>query len=125
MILFDFDFTVFLALTLLIFSIYYYFICQKKYVLQDSDVFFSCLILLNGGILLFQGWRLDPLLLFTQIISTIMIISFANENISLRNQIKKISDKKLNNKNIESNFYKFKNQEIRKKNFKYKIKIPK
>nr|YP_009340890.1 hypothetical chloroplast RF66 [Palmophyllum crassum]BAW34837.1 hypothetical chloroplast RF66 [Palmophyllum crassum] len=125
MILFDFDFTVFLALTLLIFSIYYYFICQKKYVLQDSDVFFSCLILLNGGILLFQGWRLDPLLLFTQIISTIMIISFANENISLRNQIKKISDNKLNNNNTQSDFYKSKNQEIRKKNFKYKIKIPK
>ena len=66
------------------FSIYYYFECQKKNVIQDSDILVSSLILLNGSILLFQGWRLDPLLLLTQIVSTFLIIWFAIENIKFK-----------------------------------------
>lgn len=87
MILFDLDFTALLALTLLTFSVFYYLNCQNKLVIKDSDVLFSSLILLNGGILLFQGWRLDPLLLFTEIVSTLLIIWFAIENINLRDQL--------------------------------------
>lgn len=110
MILFDLDFTSLLALTLLIFSVFYYLSCQTKLVIKDSDVLFSSLILLNGGILLFQGWRLDPLLLFTEIVSTLLIIWFAIENINLRDRLSsfqvQINNKKKENKkiNIEKSY---------------------
>ena len=87
MLLLNFEFTVFLAIILLSFSLYYYFECQKKNVIQDSDILVSSLILLNGSILLFQGWRLDPLLLLTQIVSTFLIIWFAIENIKFKSSL--------------------------------------
>ena len=100
MLLLNFEFTVFLALILLSFSIYYYFECQKKNVIQDSDILVSSLILLNGSILLFQGWRLDPLLLLTQIVSTFLVIWFAIENIRFKVVL---SSKKANIRSYSKN----------------------
>lgn len=34
---------------------------------KDADVVYSSIGVLVGGILIFQGWRLDPLLLFGQV----------------------------------------------------------
>jgi hypothetical protein len=36
---------------------------------RDYDIFFSSIAMLCGGILCFQGWRLDPLLLFGEMLT--------------------------------------------------------
>jgi len=51
---------------------------------RDHDIFFAAVGLLCGGILLFQGWRLDPILAFGQFLLTGTSIFFAAESISLR-----------------------------------------
>ena len=38
----------------------------KPALARDYDVFFAAIGLLCGGILFFQGWRLDPILQFSQ-----------------------------------------------------------
>ena len=52
---------------------------------KDEDVFFSSVSLLCGGILIFQGWRLDPILLFSQILMSGTAVYFAAENVRMRN----------------------------------------
>lgn len=52
---------------------------------QYYDFFFSSIGLLCGGILFFQGWRLDPILLLSQILLSGTTIFFIVENIYLRN----------------------------------------
>jgi hypothetical protein len=51
---------------------------------RDYDIFFSAVGLLCGLILLFQGWRLDPILQFGQLLLTGSTIFFAVETIRLR-----------------------------------------
>lgn len=51
---------------------------------RDHDIFFAAVGLLCGGILFFQGWRLDPILLFGQILLTSTSVFFAAESIRLR-----------------------------------------
>jgi hypothetical protein len=51
---------------------------------RDRDIFFSAVGLLCGGILLTQGWRLDPILQFGQFLLTGSTIFFAYEAIRLR-----------------------------------------
>lgn len=51
---------------------------------RDQDIFFAAVGLLCGGILLFQGWRLDPILQFGQFLLTGSAIFFAFETIRLR-----------------------------------------
>jgi hypothetical protein len=51
---------------------------------RDHDIFFAAIGLLCGFILLFQGWRLDPILLFGQFILAGSAIFFAVESIRLR-----------------------------------------
>jgi len=51
---------------------------------RDHDIFFAAVGLLCGGILFFQGWRLDPILLFGQLLLTGSSIFFAVESIRLR-----------------------------------------
>lgn len=53
---------------------------------RDSDVFFSSIGLLCGGILVFQGWRLDPLLFFGQLLTAVTAVSFAAEAVKLRGE---------------------------------------
>ena len=52
---------------------------------QYYDFFFSSIGLLCGGILFFQGWRLDPILLLSQILLSGTTVFFIMENIYLRN----------------------------------------
>ena len=59
----------------------------KPWISKDYDVVISCISLLVGGILIFQGWRLDPLLLFGQLMTTGAALSFAVEALRLRNQV--------------------------------------
>ena len=51
---------------------------------RDHDIFFAAVGLLCGGILLFQGWRLDPILAFGQFLLSGTAIFFAAESIKLR-----------------------------------------
>ena len=51
---------------------------------RDHDIFFAAIGLLSGGILLFQGWRLDPILAFGQFLLTGSTIFFAVEAIRMR-----------------------------------------
>ncbi|CAA9567161.1 hypothetical protein AVDCRST_MAG81-1342 [uncultured Synechococcales cyanobacterium] len=51
---------------------------------RDHDIFFAAVGLLCGGILFFQGWRLDPILLFGQLLLTGSSVFFAIESIRLR-----------------------------------------
>jgi hypothetical protein len=62
-----------------------YFVKNKKPdVSRDYDLFFSSVGLLCGGILIFQGWRLDPILLLCQILSSATAIFFIGESLWLR-----------------------------------------
>jgi hypothetical protein len=51
---------------------------------RDQDIFFAAVALLCGGILLFQSWRLDPILQFAQFLSAASAVWFAVEAIRLR-----------------------------------------
>ena len=51
---------------------------------RDHDIFFAAVGLLCGLILLFQGWRLDPILQFGQFLLTGAAVFFAFETIKLR-----------------------------------------
>jgi len=55
---------------------------------RDYDVFFSSLGLLCGGILVFQGWRLDPLLFFGQLLTAGSALSFGVEAVRLRGELR-------------------------------------
>ncbi len=51
---------------------------------RDHDIFFAAIGLLCGFILLFQGWRLDPILQFGQLLLSGSTVFFAVESIRLR-----------------------------------------
>lgn len=56
----------------------------RPHLSRDYDIFFSAVALICGGILLFQGWRLDPVLLLGQVALAGSAAFFAFENIRLR-----------------------------------------
>ena len=51
---------------------------------RDQDIFFSAIGLVCGFILFFQGWRLDPILQFGQLLLVGTTVYFAVESIGLR-----------------------------------------
>lgn len=51
---------------------------------RDHDIFFAAVGLLCGFILIFQGWRLDPILQFGQLMLVGSTVFFAYESIRLR-----------------------------------------
>ena len=51
---------------------------------RDSDLFFSAVGLLCGLILIFYGWRFDPIMQFGQVLLTGTAIFFTLENLRLR-----------------------------------------
>ena len=62
-----------------------YFLSSFKPALaRDYDVFFAAIGLLCGGILFFQGWRLDPILQFGQFLLDGTTVFFAYESVRLR-----------------------------------------
>lgn len=77
---------------------------------EEKDIFFSTLFLLYSGIIIIHGWRLDPILFFSQILIVFLSISFFSENLTLRirllKQKKKIAIKKqFKQKNIRDISY--------------------
>nr|YP_009642776.1 hypothetical protein [Reboulia hemisphaerica]QCP68447.1 hypothetical protein [Reboulia hemisphaerica] len=90
---------------------------REPYVSRDYDFFFSSIGLLCGGILFFQGWRLDPILLLSQILLSGTTIFFIAESLYLRKNIKSLKDNKnyinLKKKNIYK--YIYENLKLKKK----------
>ena len=75
-----------------------------------------------GGILIFQGWRLDPILLLSQILLSGTAIFFITESLYLRNS--KINPKFFTKKN--NNNHSFLIKKMIKKNIYYqKFKLKK
>lgn len=61
---------------------------QSKPVLsRDTDIISACISILAGGILIFQGWRLDPILLFEQLLMASCAIAFGYEALKLRSEL--------------------------------------
>nr|YP_010932647.1 hypothetical chloroplast RF66 [Klebsormidium dissectum]WKT06516.1 hypothetical chloroplast RF66 [Klebsormidium dissectum] len=63
---------------------------------RDSDIIFSTIGIAAGSILTFQGWRLDPILLFCQTCSTGVALFFVWESVRLRQDSHYLN----NNKNL-------------------------
>nr|YP_010933165.1 hypothetical chloroplast RF66 [Nitella hyalina]APP89492.1 hypothetical protein [Nitella hyalina]WKT08458.1 hypothetical chloroplast RF66 [Nitella hyalina] len=117
MINFELSPSVFIGIILLIVAIALYFIrIWTPSISQDYDLIFSSMGVLCGGILIFQGWRLDPILLFSQILSNIMGVFFIWEAIQLRKQNRSKYTDNFNSffkiKNQSKNFHKFNKKKI-------------
>jgi len=75
----------------------------KPEIARGYDVLVGAIGLLCGGILFFQGWRLDPILQFGQFLLAGTLVFIAYENFQLRKRLYKLTGhKKINNIN-ESN----------------------
>lgn len=62
---------------------------SRPYITKDFDIVLSCIAIFAGGILIFQGWRLDPLLLFGQLLTAGGALSFGFEAVRLRQIVHK------------------------------------
>ena len=56
----------------------------KPEVARDEDIFFATIGLLYSCILMVHGWRLDPILLFSQVLVVMSLLVAGWENIRLR-----------------------------------------
>ena len=56
----------------------------KPEVARDEDIFFATIGLVYSGILVIHGWRLDPILLFSQVLVITAVLAAGWENIRLR-----------------------------------------
>lgn len=60
---------------------------------RDEDIFFTTLGLIYSCILIIHGWRLDPILLFSQVLIISISLAAGWENIRLRGLVaKKVKD---------------------------------
>jgi len=59
----------------------------KPEVARDEDIFFVTIGFLYSCILMVHGWRLDPILLFSQVLIIVTVIVAGWENIRLRGLI--------------------------------------
>nr|YP_010588213.1 hypothetical chloroplast RF66 [Isoetes duriei]WAB46901.1 hypothetical chloroplast RF66 [Isoetes duriei]WAB46972.1 hypothetical chloroplast RF66 [Isoetes duriei] len=57
---------------------------REPHVSRDYDFLFSSIGLLCGGIFIFQGWRLDPILLLSQMLLSGTAIFYITESLYLR-----------------------------------------
>lgn len=57
---------------------------------RDEDIFFTTLGLIYSCILIVHGWRLDPILLFSQVLIITITLAAGWENLRLRGIIAKI-----------------------------------
>ena len=68
---------------------------------RDEDIFFATINLLYSCILIVHGWRLDPILLFSQVLIITSLIVAGWENIRLRGLLSNIT--KFKNKKQDKN----------------------
>lgn len=66
----------------------------KPKLARDEDIFFATIGLLYSCILMVHGWKLDPILLFSQVLIILTVLVAGWENIRLRGLISNVSKKK-------------------------------
>jgi|TARA_B110000977_G_scaffold186688_1_gene252937 hypothetical protein len=71
----------------------------KPELARDEDIFFTTIGLLYSCILIIHGWRLDPILLFSQVLIITSVLVAGWENIRLRGLLTNISNLKKEKKN--------------------------
>ena len=71
----------------------------KPDVARDEDIFFATIGFLYSCILMVHGWRLDPILLFSQVLIIITVLVTGWENIRLRGLIANLAKLKSKKKN--------------------------
>jgi hypothetical protein len=71
-------------------------------VAEEKDIFLSTLFLIYSGIIIVHGWRLDPILFFSQLLIVFLSINFFMENLTLRLRLLKQKKKVAIKKQIES-----------------------
>ena len=59
----------------------------KPEIARDEDIFFATIGFLYSCILMIHGWRLDPILLFSQVLIITTVLVAGWENIRLRGLI--------------------------------------
>ena len=97
MINFSFGLNIFLAIIVCIGVLLLYFLRNvKPEVARDEDIFFATIGLLYSCILMIHGWRLDPILLFSQVLIIVTVLVAGWENIRLRGLIASMSSKLRN-----------------------------
>jgi hypothetical protein len=80
-----FEPNILLAFLITIVMIFLYFLrIVKPQIARDQDIFFATIGLLYSSILVIHGWRLDPILLFSQVLINSILVPTCWENIRLR-----------------------------------------
>lgn len=69
----------------------------KPELARDEDIFFATIGLFYSCILMVHGWRLDPILLFSQVLIILTVLVAGWENIRLRGLLANVSKKKNKN----------------------------
>lgn len=96
-----FEPNILLALLISLIMILLYFLrIVKPQIARDQDIFFATIGLLYSSILVIHGWRLDPILLFSQVLINSILLPTCWENIRLRaiaHAFKKLKQKIENN----------------------------
>lgn len=83
-----------LSLIILISMLLFYLLrIVRPEVSKEEDIFFISLGLLYSCIILIHGWRLDPILFFSQVLLVIIVVCIGWENIRLRGLLVKIFEK--------------------------------
>ena len=100
MINISFSPNIFLGLIVSIGVLILYFLRNiKPEVARDEDIFFATIGFLYSCILMVHGWRLDPILLFSQVLIITTVLVAGWENIRLRGLIANIVKFKSKKKN--------------------------
>ena len=80
-----FEPNILLAFLITILMVLLYFLrVIKPQIARDQDIFFATIGLLYSSILVIHGWRLDPILLFSQVLINSILVPTCWENIRLR-----------------------------------------
>ena len=88
MINFSFSPNIFLGIVVNLGVLILYFLRNvKPEIARDEDIFFATIGLLYSCILIIHGWRLDPILLFSQVLVIVAALIAGWENIRLRGLI--------------------------------------
>ena len=66
---------------------------------KEEDIFLTSLGLLYSCILIIHGWRLDPILFFSQVLLVVFVLAVGWENIRLRGLIANMARLKNRKKN--------------------------
>ena len=91
MLNFNFGPNIFLGILLGLGVLILYFLRNvKPEISRDEDIFFTTIGLLYSCILIIHGWRLDPILLFSQVLIILTVLIAGWENIRLRGLIANI-----------------------------------